>query len=155
MWFDLFFVLFFFLISKATTPNETNIDITDVLDGINEDLANMQNTNSTTGSQRAVIGDIEKVKKIAQILETVGQALLPAVLDGQLNAQNSETNSPKASGPSETVKSLPKGLKLLQHHNTLASNLNDALPIQSQSSVGVQIEWYFPFALLFVLIEIS
>lgn len=93
----------------------------------------------TTNGQRTVVGDIEKLKKIAQILETVAQTVLPVAVDGQANAVNSE-NSAKASVSSEPGKILPKGLKLLQHHNTLASNLNDAPLMQSQQMADGQIE---------------
>lgn len=122
--------------AQVAAQNNNNADITDALDEITDEIISMQlqgkdtpaPSNGTGGSQRTVISDIEKLKKIAQILETVGQAVLPSVVDGQVNAQNAETNSVKASASSEPVKILPKGLKLLQHHNSLASNLNDQPP---------------------------
>lgn len=99
-----------------------------------------QNPNDgTSNGQRTVVGDIEKLKKIAQILETVAKTVLPVAVDGQANAANSE-NSAKASVSSEPGKIMPKGLKLLQHHNSLASNLNNAPPMQSQPVVDGQIE---------------
>lgn len=110
-------------IAQVTAEDDTNPDILDTLNEITEEIGNMQNkdtqnSNATVGGQRAVVGDIEKLKKIAQILETVGQALLPAVVDGQINAQNMETNAVKPTVSSEPVKILPKGLKLLQHHSS-------------------------------------
>lgn len=128
------------MLVQVAAQNENNTDVTDVLDEIAQEIVNMQgkdaHTETTAGGQRTVISDIEKLKKIAQILETVGQAILPAVVDGQgqVNAQNSETNSAKVSAPS------PKGLKLLQHHSSLASNLNDAPSIKSSTSVDAQSE---------------
>lgn len=132
-------------IAQVAAQNETNIDINEALDEITEEIVNMQNKdmqngNGTSGGQRTVVGDIEKLKKIAQILETVGQAVLPAVVDSQINAQNSETNSAKIGVSSEPGKILPNGLKLLQHHSSLASSLNEPSPVQSHSKVDNQIE---------------
>lgn len=125
---------------KVAAQNENNTDVIASLDEIAQEIVNMQAKDAqhteTTGGQRTVVSDIEKLKKIAQILETVGQAILPAVVDGQgqVNAQNSEINSAKVSFSS------PKGLKLLQHHSSLASNLNDAPSIKSSASTDAQIE---------------
>lgn len=63
---------------QVAAQNETNADVTDALDEIADEIVKMQNketqiTNSTAGSQRTVISDIEKLKKIAQILETPGE----------------------------------------------------------------------------------
>lgn len=133
--------LFIRILVQVAAQNETNTDVSDALDEIAQEIVNMQgkdaqHTETTAGGQRTVVSDIEKLKKIAQILEAVGQAILPAVVDGQVqvNAQNSDTNSAK-------VNVLPpKGLKLLQHHSSLASNLNDAPPIKSPTSVDAQTE---------------
>lgn len=115
---------------QAATQNDTNIDVADPLDEIIGEISKMQGNdlsvaNGTgSGGQRTVISDIEKLKKIAQILETVGQAVLPAVVDGPL----SEANSIKSNVQSEPAKILPK---ILQHHS-LVSNLNEATQVQPQ-----------------------
>lgn len=118
---------------------QTVTNITDALDEITDEIGDMQKGDgqNTTAGQRTVVSDIDKLKKIAQILETVGQALLPTVVDGQVNAQNAESNSVKATVSSEPVKILPTGLKLLQHHSALASNLNDSPPVQSPLTADV------------------
>lgn len=61
--------------------------------------------------QRTVLSDIDKLKKIAQILETVGQAVIPAVVDSQTNALKSET------GATDAGKHIPKTIKFLQNHH--------------------------------------
>lgn len=110
-------------------------DVTRTLDEITEEISKIQGDDKMNGTiasgQRGVISDIEKLKKIAQILETVGQAILPAVVEGQTSAQKqvqSAGGSVANSGSIEPGNILPKGLKLLQHHSAIASNLNDIQP---------------------------
>lgn len=136
----------------------------DALDEITDEINNIQieNSSAPTG-QRGVVSDIEKLKKIAKILETVGQAVLPAVVDGQINAQKSAgINGNAAYGGSglaavagqsssagnvvagiapEPGNVFPKGFKRLQqqHHNTLTPN-NDVngVPLTPSASLVTQ-----------------
>lgn len=90
--------------------------------------------NGTTNEQRAIISDIEKLKKIAEILETVGQVVLPTVVNSQANTQKSAVStSISSTGTGESVKILPKGLKLLQHHASIATNVDEASAVAPES----------------------
>lgn len=106
----------------------------EALDQITDEINKIQseNDNPQTG-QRTVVSDIEKLKKIAQILETVGQAVIPAVVDGQINAQKSTGNS----GAGLTAQST--GLKILQqqHHGAIGSN-NEANAAPAPSPLTTQ-----------------
>lgn len=102
-------------------------DIAAALDQITEEIKDMENNTTRSANlldgqplqQRTVLSDIDKLKKIAQILETVGQAVIPAVVDSQTNAQKSETASTDAG------KYIPKTIKLFQSHHTNDANDND------------------------------
>lgn len=74
-------------------------------------------------SQRAALGEIEKIKKIAEILETI---ILPTIVNRQ-NAQEQAQNKGAESSATaaDPIKILPKGFKLLQHHNPIASIADD------------------------------
>lgn len=74
-------------------------------------------------SQRAAMGEIEKIKKIAEILETI---VLPTIVNRQ-NAQEQAQNKGAESSASaaDPIKILPKGFKLLQHHNPIVSTADD------------------------------
>lgn len=72
-------------------------------------------------SQRAALGEIEKIKKIAEILETV---VLPTIVNRQ-NAQDQSQSKGAESPSSDPIKILPKGFKLLQHHNAITSGMDD------------------------------
>lgn len=72
--------------------------------------------------QRAVLGEIDTIKKIIDILETV---VVPTIVDSQNAAktsQNKATPTGSPSIPSDPIKLLPKGLKLLQHHGLIADD---------------------------------
>lgn len=81
----------------------------------------------------ALLGDIEKLKKVAEILETIGQAVLPTVVDeatspnAVVQQSNGETMPTKTNVGDEHVNFLPKTLKILQHHNAITSNLEEAI----------------------------
>lgn len=96
--------------------------MTATLDEITNDIKAMENNSSKNSNivdgqqQRAVLGDIDKLKKVAEILETIGQAVIPVVIDSQASIQ-----------PSETAASshFPKGIKFLQdkrHQMSESSN---------------------------------
>lgn len=78
-------------------------------------------------SQRAALGEIEKIKKIAEILETI---VLPTIVDSQ-NAQKSAQNKAAATGSasvsSDSIKYLPNRLKLLQHHGSIGVPVDDGI----------------------------
>lgn len=72
--------------------------------------------------QRAVLGEIDTIKKIIDILETV---VVPTIVDSQnaaKSSQNKATATGSASVSSDPIKILPKGLKLLQHHSIIADD---------------------------------
>lgn len=77
-------------------------------------------------SQRAVLGEIDTVKKIIEILESV---VVPTIVD-RANAQKqySEKSSDPSAASSDPIKILPKGFKLLQHHAITTSNVDDGSP---------------------------
>lgn len=78
------------------------------------------------GNQRAALGEIEKIKKIAEILESV---VLPTIVDSK-NAQTASQNKASAYGSasasSDPIKIVPKGLKLFQHHGSIGAPADDA-----------------------------
>lgn len=72
--------------------------------------------------QRAVLGEIDTIKKIIDILETV---VVPTIVDSQnaaKSSQNKATATGSASISSDPIKILPKGFKLLQHHSIIADD---------------------------------
>lgn len=72
--------------------------------------------------QRAVLGEIDTIKKIIDILETV---VVPTIVDSQnaaKSSQNKATATGSASVSSDAIKILPKGFKLLQHHGIIADD---------------------------------
>lgn len=72
--------------------------------------------------QRAVLGEIDTIKKIIDILETV---VVPTIVDSQnaaKSSQNKATATGSASVSSDPIKILPKGFKLLQHHSIIADD---------------------------------
>lgn len=81
--------------------------------------------------QRAVIGEIDTIKKIVEVLETVIGDIVPTIIDRQ-NAQEQNQKNRGTTGTesasvtaSDPIKIIPKGLKLLQHHTITASNVDD------------------------------
>lgn len=86
----------------------------------NNDNADGINDGDNGNSQRAALGEIQKIKKIAEILETI---VLPPIVDSvQKSAQNKGASGSIASP--DPIKIIPKGLKLLQHH-AIASGVDD------------------------------
>lgn len=72
--------------------------------------------------QRAVLGEIDTIKKIIDILETV---VVPTIVDSQnaaKSSQNKATATGSASVSSDPIKILPKGFKLLQHHSIITDD---------------------------------
>lgn len=88
----------------------------ETIEKISEEITRIPESGGPSG--RGVIGDIEKLKKVAEILETVGQAVLPAIIDSQVNAQKAIQT------PSEPPKGIPKGFHLL-HNVAIAQQNND------------------------------
>lgn len=83
----------------------------------NNDMEGDTDSNKNGTNPRAVIGEIEKIKKIADILETI---VLPTIVNGLTNEQkqNQNNHGSAPNGGGESIKILPKGFnKLLQHHN--------------------------------------
>lgn len=83
----------------------------------NNDMDGDTDSNNTGTNPRALIGEIEKIKKIAEILETI---VLPTIVNSQANEQklNQNNRGTAANSGGESIKILPKGFnKLLQHHN--------------------------------------
>lgn len=91
--------------------------------------------NNNGNSQRAALGEIDKIKKIVEILETI---VVPTIVDRQ-NAQ--EQYQKKGADPSATssdpIKILPKGFKLLQHH-TITSNVDDGSTATTNQKLNPQ-----------------
>lgn len=67
-------------------------------------------------SQRAALGEIAKIKQIAEILENI---VLPTIVD------TAQAAGSPADHQSDPIKIIPKGLKLLQHHSAITSNIDD------------------------------
>lgn len=115
--------------SQDEIPSEIDANARQSLDEISKELNDMKlemskkdepgydSVNGGGNSQRAIIGEIETIKKIADILETV---ILPAIVDSGTKAgQTHAVASGSASVSSDPIKILPKGLKLLQHHSAI------------------------------------
>lgn len=110
-----------YLQDELPVEKDNNVDVKQSLDEISKEVNDMKtrltsindmesdtdsNTNGT--NPRAVVGEIEKIKRIAEILENI---VLPTIVNSQANG--TATNS-----GGESIKILPKGFnKLLQHHN--------------------------------------
>lgn len=77
----------------------------------------MLQSENAASNGRGVIGDIEKLKKVAEILETVGQAVIPAIIESTLNSEKS------VPAGAEALKRPAKGLLLV--HSAIAHNGND------------------------------
>lgn len=98
-----------------------------------------QQTNGTVNdgdngnSQRAAMGEIEKVRKVVEILESV---VLPTIVDSQ-NAQNKPSGS-SAAVSSDPIKIIPKGLKLLQHHSAITTSIDDGAPMAADQKPNPQ-----------------
>lgn len=125
----------------AETNNNANVkqSLDEISREVNEMKTQLTTSNSenpdTMGdgdnSQRAIIGEIDKIKKIAEILETV---VLPTIVDSQTNGQKQNQNNHgvvNSNSATDPIKILPKGLKLLQHHNAITSNVDDGQTVKA------------------------
>lgn len=81
-----------------------------------EIIKNSESSGQSSRGAVAVIGDVEKLIKVAQILETVGQAVIPAIIEGAINVEKPAATA--LSPPNDPVRSLPKGFHFL--HSTQA-----------------------------------
>lgn len=116
------------------------LDVKQSLDEISREVDELKSklTNGDSGAgennagqqTHAVGGEIDKIRKIVEILETV---VLPIVVDSQNKDQ--KPNPLKGAGPaavasvasvaSDPIKIIPKGLRLLQHHSGLIPDFDD------------------------------
>lgn len=81
------------------------------------DVEGDTDSNNNGTNSRTVFGEIEKIKKIAEILESI---VLPTIVNSQANEQkqNQNQHGAAANNNGESIKILPKGFnKILQHHN--------------------------------------
>lgn len=76
-------------------------------------------------SSRAVIGDIEKIKKVATLLEAVGEAVIPVISETIVNSEKAVIPAAIVE-PGSAGKVLPRGLQLL--HSAISGGPNDAEP---------------------------
>lgn len=120
-------------ISREVNDMKAQLTANSNAENSNNNNNNNNNEGTGDGEQRAIVGEIEKIKKIAEILETV---VLPTIVDsqtsnGQKQNQNNHGSVTVNSGASDPIKILPKGLKLLQHHNAITSNIDDGQPVKA------------------------
>lgn len=116
-------------------------EISREVDELKSKLTNGDTSESNAGQQtHAAGGEIDKIRKIVEILETV---VLPIVVDSQNKDQ--KPNPLKAAGPvsvasvasvaSDPIKILPKGLRLLQHHSGLISDFDEGPQIAIEKTI--------------------
>lgn len=77
-----------------------------------------ENSGQNSRGAVAAISDVEKLIKVAQILGTVGQTVIPAIVEAAINA-----DKPPAAAPNDPVRSLPKGIHFI---HAVLMPLNDA-----------------------------
>lgn len=77
----------------------------DVIDENNDTLIMMNGSGGGTLTGRGVISDIATIKKIAEVLETVGVKVIPALVEG--------TGGGGSTNAAETHAKVPIGLHLL------------------------------------------
>lgn len=127
------------------------MDVKQSLDEISREVdelkSKLTNGDSGTGESNAgqqthaATGEIDKIRKIVEILETV---VLPIVVDSQNKDQ--KPNPLKAAGPiavassvasvaSDPIKIIPKGLRLLQHHSGLLSDFDEGPQIAIEKAI--------------------
>lgn len=99
-------ILFEFSITFAVqeTASDT-ISSEEVIEENNDTLIMMNGSGGGTLSGRGVISDIATIKKIAEVLETVGVKVIPALVEG--------TGGGSTSNAAETHAKVPIGLHLL------------------------------------------
>lgn len=126
---------------------ESAMDVKQSLDEISREVdeLRMRLTNDgahdgdgKSGQQtNAATGEIDKVRKIVELLQTV---VLPIVVDKE---QNAKPAPPKIGQPaavvasvaSDPIKILPKGLRLLQHHTGHISDFDDGPQITIEKTI--------------------
>lgn len=133
----------FILQDEIQSEVDANVNARQSLDELNREVNEMKaeftKTNESQGydtvsgdgdggnRQRAVLGEIDTIKKIIDILETV---IVPTIVDSQ-NAAKSNQNKASATGSasisSDPIKILPKGFKLLQHHSIITDDGQSAI----------------------------
>lgn len=98
----------------------------ETLDRMSKEISQMDAAGMGTGSGRAVLGDIDKIKKVAALLEAVGEAVIPVIIETTVN---SDKPAPLSGEPSTASKVIPRGLHLLHSAITQQSNTaNDVEP---------------------------
>lgn len=117
-------------------------EISREVDELKSRLTNADNNGEASDSNNrgqqtnAATGEIDKIRKIVELLETV---VLPIVVDGQKS--NPVKVSPAASiasvtaVASEPIKIIPKGLRLLQHHSGIISDIDDGPQITIEKAL--------------------
>lgn len=125
---------------------DSTMDVKQSLDEISREVDELKSrlTNTDDGNNgghqtNAATGEIDKIRKIVELLETV---VLPIVVDGQQNGPKSgQKLSPAASiasvtaVASEPIKIIPKGLRLLQHHSGIISDIEDGPQIAIEKAL--------------------
>lgn len=93
------------------------VDHTKTADGVEGGAVSEESAASDgpIASTKTVISDIEKLRKIAEIIATVGEAVIPAVVNEQNNAKSSQASA------NEPTKSFPKNLHLINHHEAVSA----------------------------------
>lgn len=121
-------------ILKESLDENNNVAVSDPKDeagGSSSTSLNVGGLAVDANSPQAILGKIGTVKQIAEILEqVVGEIVLPVVVDSQQKSSNAnETGSTVTASATNSIKYHPKGLKLLQHHSAITSNIeNEAKP---------------------------
>lgn len=103
--------------------------------------SNLMDANSSNGgSGRAIIGDIEKIKKVANLLEAVGGAIIPVISETIVNSVNSERSvSANAAEPSTAAKVIPRGLHFL-HAAIAQAGGSDSEPNVVEEAARIEVE---------------
>lgn len=103
----------------------------DIMKNNDQGLDTVSDGDGGNMSQRAALGEIDKIKKIVEILETV---VVPTIVDSQ-NAQKAAQSKASATGTasvsSDPIKIFPNRLRYLQqqHHASAGTTVDDGNPI--------------------------
>lgn len=119
--------------------DEISREVDELKTKLTNDGAHDGDGSSKSGQQtNAATGEIDKIRKIVELLETV---VLPIVVDKEQNAQKpappkiGQPVAAVASVASDPIKILPKGLRLLQHHSGLISDLEDGPQLTIEKTI--------------------
>lgn len=110
---------------------EVNDMKVDMMKNNDQGLDTVSDGDGGNNSQRAALGEIDKIKKIVEILETV---VVPTIVDSQ-NAQKAAQGKASATGTasvsSDPIKIFPNRLRYLQqqHHAAAGATLDDGNPL--------------------------